>query len=653
MTADRFKYLKELSHKFPSRSKLGREIIFLESVLSLPKGPELFISDVHGEYDSFQHMLRNGSGMIRQKLLKLFSPLKTEAEIKSFATLIYYPEEKIKELDPQCSDYLKSTLRDLIVVAKDLSTIYAKRKIDRLLKGDYKDIILTLLYSDSSNTDIQTYQNKLLEVAITIEEAPELIKQLCYFIQRLSIHSIHIIGDIYDRGPAAESIVDDLLEYESVDIQWGNHDIVWIGAACGSLACIANVIRLSLRYGNTGTLEKGYGINLIPLASFALEHYKEEKSQLFDPKINPEELLNSSEKWLNRIMHKAISIIQFKLEEQLKIDRPEFNQGDQLILSKINYSTHQIEIDDELYDLHDQFLPTIDPKAPYRLTQHEQELIESLSNAFTKSQRLQKHVKFLIDKGGMYKVVNNCLLYHGCIPVDEGGRLKKVEFLEKELSGKAYLDCLEKKVREAYYLEKGSKEKELGLDVIWYLWCGSESPLFGKNKMATFERYFITDEKTHKEEKSYYYQFRDNEATCNQILDNFDLSNDDAIIINGHVPVAVNKGERPIKANGKLYVIDGGFSKAYQKKTGIAGYTLIFDHNGKQLISHMPFESKEKAIKDEIDILSYETLYSLSSQSLQVKDIDVGVEIQDYITDLKELMVLYKKGDMVEVEKKN
>ena len=428
-----------------------------------------------------------------------------------------------------------------------------------------------------------------------------------------------------------------------MDLQWGNHDIVWIGAASGSLACIANVIRLSLRYGNTSTLEKGYGINLISLASFALQYYKDEKSELFDPKINPEELLNSSEKWLNRIMQKAISIVQFKLEEQIKLDRKEFNIQDGLILSNIDYQTYQIKIDNEVYNLHDQFLPTIDPQEPYRLTQGEQELIESLSYSFKKSERLQKHVKFLIDKGGMYKVINNCLLYHGCIPIDENGKLKKVEFLNQKLSGKEYLDCLEKKVREAYYLEEDSKDRQLALDVIWYLWCGSESPLFGKNKMTTFERYFIADEKAHIEKKSHYYQFRDKVSTCSEILADFNLSNDEAIIINGHVPVEVKNGEKPIKANGKLYVIDGGFSKAYQDKTGIAGYTLIFDHNGKKLISHMPFDSKEKAIVDEIDILAYNTVYSMSTQSLKVKDIDVGNDIAEYIGDLKELLAIYNK----------
>lgn len=625
--------------------------MLLESVLSLPKGSELFISDVHGEYDSFQHMIRNGSGMIRQRLTNLFHKTKSEKELKSLASLIYYPEEKLKSLHrnrASDTEFYKSTLKDLILLAKDFTSIYAKRKLGRLLKGQYQEIILAMVYSDYTNKDKEIFYDKLIETIIDIEEVDSIIIELSTFIQRLSIHSIHIIGDIYDRGPAAENILDDLLSHDSVDVQWGNHDIVWLGAGCGSLACIANVIRLSLRYGNTSTLEKGYGINLIPLASFALEHYKEEDSVHFDPKIDPTELLNSSEKWLNRIMHKAISIIQFKLEEQIKIRQSGFNLQDQLILNNINFDNHTINIDGETYELHDKFLPTVDPRAPSELSAEESELINFLAKSFRESDRLQRHVKFLIGKGGMYKVTNNCLLYHGCIPLDEKGDLKEVELLGKKLKGKSLLDFLEARVRDAHFLEADNKDKQLSLDTIWYLWCGPDSPLFGKSKMTTFERYFITDTKTHKEEKSYYYQYRNDEEACVKILKDFGLDDKNAIIINGHVPVAAKRGESPVKANGKLYVIDGGFSKAYQGKTGIAGYTMIFDQKGKQLISHMPFESKQKAIDEEIDILSYETLYSPSSKTIRVKDIDDGRSLMDYIVDLKDLLQHFKSGKIAE-----
>lgn len=650
MSTERYKYLKQLAQKFPSRSKLGEEITLLEAVLSLPKASELFISDVHGEYDSFQHMIRNGSGMIRQRLTKLFKDTKSEKELKSLATLIYYPEEKLKASHFSEAE-IKQILNDLLLTAKDFSTIYADRKLDRILQGHYKEMILSLLKIDHSTEDQAVYFTKLIDTVIEIEASEGVITALCQFIQRLSIHSIHIIGDIYDRGPAAENIMDDLITYDYVDIQWGNHDIVWIGAACGSLACMANVIRLSLRYGNTNTLEKGYGINLIPLASFAIAHYKDEESVHFDPKIDPNELLNASEQWLNRIMHKAISIIQFKLEEQIKLRQPGFNLSNHLIFKHIDFDTHQTTIDGEKYELHDKFLPTVKTEKPHELSQEEQDLMQFLFKSFTESDRLQKHVKFLIKNGGMYKVANNCLLYHGCIPLDAKGNLKEVDFLNQKLKGKSLLDFMDTKVREAYFLDKKEEGKNLALDVIWYLWCGPESPLFGKSKIATFERYFITDPKAHKEVKSFYYQFRNDEAACDRILKDFKLNPKKSIIINGHVPVAVKQGESPIKANGKLYVIDGGFAKAYQSKTGIAGYTLIFDQKGKQLISHMPFESKQKAIEEEADILSYETLYAPSTKTIRVKDIDDGQALVDYIMDLKDLLKQYKNGNIIEADR--
>jgi len=649
LSTERYKYLKQLSEKFPSRSELVQEIAFLESVLSLPKASELFISDVHGEYDSFQHMVRNGSGLIRQRLTKLFGSKKTEAELKSLASLIYYPEEKLKEKDFSEAQYIQ-LFHDLLLTAKDFATIYADRKLERTLKGNYKEIILNLMHIDHETEDKVAYADALIASIMAIDEAPGLIIALCQFIQRLSIHSLHIIGDIYDRGPAAENIVDDLLSYDYVDVQWGNHDIVWIGAACGSLACMANVIRLSLRYGNTNTLEKGYGINLIPLASFAIAHYKNEESVHFDPKIDPNELLNASEQWLNSIMHKAISIIQFKLEEQIKLRQRDFNLSDQLIFKNIDFSDYSISLTGKTYELHDKSMPTVKHDEPHELSKEENELMMVLQKSFLESDRLQKHVKFLIKNGSMYKIANNCLLYHGCIPLNEQGELKMVSFLGQKLKGKSLLDFMDVKVREAFFMDNDAIGKQLALDTIWYLWCGPDSPLFGKNKITTFERYFITDQEAHKEVKSHYYNFRNDETACSKILIDFGLNPSKAMIINGHVPVAVRDGESPIKANGKLYVIDGGFAKAYQGKTGIAGYTLIFDQKGKQLISHKPFESKQKAIEEEIDILSYETLYAPSSKTIRVKDIDDGKRLLSYIHDLKDLLQHYKNGNILEAE---
>ncbi|GAB3539304.1 fructose-1,6-bisphosphatase [Pontibacter brevis] len=645
------KYLKLLSDRFPNAAQVGKEIILLEALLSLPKSPELFISDIHGEHETFQHMLRNGSGLIRQKIVELFGAELAEKDLRRLAFLVYYPQEKlqiVKKENPDWENFYTDTIKRLVSIAYELTAIYTKRKIDRLLSREYGLIIAELLQGKAQGDRKQAYNETVLQTVMEIGACEKLIIALAEFIQRIAVSKIHVIGDIYDRGPGAETVVDSLMEYHSVDIQWGNHDIVWMGAASGSLACMANVIRLSLRYANTDTLEKGYGINLIPLASFALEHYKEDKSLIFNPKVNPEDLLNESEHWLNRIMHKAISVIQFKLEEQLIKRRPDFGLGHRKMLSNINFATGEIEIDNRTYRLRDTFFPTIDPEDPTRLSREEEDLVAKLSESFQQSSRLRKHVQFLFEKGAMYHISNDCLLFHGSIPIDENGDLAVVEMLGKKLKGKAYLDFLDKVAREAFSGVEGTPENELAVDMMWYLWSGPQSPLFGKDKMTTFERYFIEDTSIHKEAKSYYYQYRDSPVTCSKILQNFGLDPDSSIIINGHVPVVVKKGENPIKANGKLIVIDGGFAKAYQEQTGIAGYTLIYDEQGKQLIAHLPFESTEKAIEDELDILSSETLYSYSDKPLKVADIRDGDKIKDLIEDLKELLSCYRSGLLTE-----
>ena len=645
------KYLKLLSNRYPNAAQVGKEIILLEALLSLPKSPELFISDIHGEHESFQHMLRNGSGVIRQKIIELFGSTLSDKDLRRLAALIYYPREKlgiVKKENLQQENFYKVTIKRLVAIAHDFTSIYTKRKIDRLLLREYGPIISELLQGEALGERKKEYNEKLLQTVIEIGECDKLITALADFIQRIAIAKIHVIGDIFDRGPGAEAIMDSLIDYHSVDIQWGNHDIVWMGAASGSLACMANVIRLSLRYGNTSTLEKGYGINLIPLASFALEHYKNDKSLIFNPKVNPEDLLNESEHWLNRIMHKAISIIQFKLEEQLISRRPELGLGHRKMLSNIDFEKGEIQIEGKVYQLKDTYFPTIDREGPVKLSKEEQDLVSQLSESFTKSSRLKKHVQFLFEKGSMYHITNNCLLFHGSIPIDENGDIATVEMLGKKLKGKDYLDFLDRLAREAFSGIGGTPENDLAVDMMWYLWAGPQSPLFGKDKMTTFERYFISDTSIHKEVKGYYYQYRDDPATCDKIMENFGLDPECSIIINGHVPVVVKKGENPIKANGKLIVIDGGFAKAYQEKTGIAGYTLIFDDQGKQIIAHLPFESTEKAIEEEIDILSSETLYSYSDKPLKVTDIKDGDKIKELIGDLKELLDCYRSGMLAE-----
>ena len=645
------KYLKLLSNRFPNAAQVGKEIILLEALLSLPKSSELFISDIHGEHESFQHMLRNGSGLIRQKIVSLFGTKLSDKELQRLAALIYYPHEKlqiIKKENPDWEQFYTISVKRLVAVANEFTSLYTKRKIDRLLSREYGLIIAELLQGESAGEGKSAYNEKLLKTVIEIGECDKLIIALAEFIQRIAIAKIHVIGDIFDRGPGAEIVMDSLVDYHSVDIQWGNHDIVWMGAASGSLACMANVIRLSLRYGNTSTLEKGYGINLMSLASFALEHYKEDESLIFNPKVKPEDLLNESEHWLNRIMHKAISIIQFKLEEQLIIRRPDFDLSHRKMLSNINFSSGEIRIENKVYQLKDTYFPTIDPRDPSRLSKEEKDLVAQLSESFQQSSRLKKHVRFLFEKGSMYHIANDCLLFHGSIPIDEKGELAFVNMLGKKLKGRDYMDFLDKLAREAFSGVAGSPENDLAVDMMWYLWAGPQSPLFGKDKMTTFERYFINDPSIHKEEKGFYYQYRDDPETSHKILENFGLNPEDSIIINGHVPVVVKKGESPIKANGKLIVIDGGFAKAYQDQTGIAGYTLIFDDHGKQIIAHLPFESTEKAIEEEIDILSSETLYSYSAKPLKVADIKDGDQIKELIEDLKELLSCYRSGLLTE-----
>ncbi|CAN5722149.1 fructose-1,6-bisphosphatase [soil metagenome] len=645
------KYLRLLSDRFPNAAQVGKEIIILEALLSLPKSPELFISDIHGEHESFQHMLKNGSGLIRQKIVFLFGQELSDKDLRRLAALIYYPREKlqiIKKENPDWESFYRITIKRLVKVAYEFTSIYTKRKIDRLLSREYGPIISELLQGEAMGDRKREYRERLQNALIEIGEGDKLIIALAEFIQRIAIAKIHVIGDIYDRGPGADAIVDSLIEYHSVDLQWGNHDIVWMGAASGSLACMANVIRLSLRYGNTNTLEKGYGINLIPLASFALEHYKDDKSLIFNPKVNPEELLNESEQWLNRIMHKAISIIQFKLEEQLILRRPEFHLGHRKMLSNIDFANGTILLEGTRYSLKDTYFPTIDPANPTALSQEEKNLVNKLAEAFGQSSKLKTHTQFLFEKGSMYHISNDCLLFHGCIPIDAAGDLAVVDMLGKRLRGKDYLDFLDKTAREAFSGVVGTAENDLAVDMMWYLWTGPQSPLFGKDKMTTFERYFIADPASHKEVKGFYYKFRDNVETCNKIMADFGLDPKTAIIMNGHVPVVVKKGESPIKANGKLIVIDGGFAKAYQGQTGIAGYTLIYDDKGKQIIAHLPFESTEKAIEEEVDIISSETLYSYADEPLQVSDIKDGDKIKELIEDLKELLSCYRSGRITE-----
>lgn len=639
------KYLQLLSHNFPTISDACTEIINLEAILNLPKGTEHFLTDLHGEYEAFQHVLKNASGVIKRKVNDIFGNTLRESEKKDLCTLIYYPEQAIdmfllKEDDPD--DWYKITLNQLIQVCRNVSSKYTRSKVRKSLPPDFSYIIEELLHESHLIPDKQKYFNGILDTIISIGRAKEFIIAICNVIQRLTIDTLHIVGDIYDRGPGAHIIMDTLYNYHSYDIQWGNHDILWMGAAAGNTSCICNVLRISTRYANLDTLEDGYGINILPLARFAMDTYGEDPCLSFQPKVNDNYYKEKDLKLMAQ-MHKAISIMQFKLEGEIIKKHPEFKMDDRLLLDKINYETGTILVDGKEYPLNDTNFPTIDPKDPYALTDEETELINRLKLSFINSEKLEKHIRCLYSKGSLYLKSNSNLLYHASIPLKENGDFKKVAIGTMEYSGKDYLDAVDRVAREAYF-NNTYKTGAYALDYMWYLWCGPDSPLFGKYKMATFERYFIDDKETHKEKKCPYFILRDNEEVCNKILTEFGLCAETSHIINGHVPVKTLKGENPIKANGKLLVIDGGFSKAYQPETGIAGYTLIYNSYGLQLIQHEPFESTQTAIAHGKDILSTTFILEYTAKRMTVRDTDIGKELIDQINCLKKLLTAYRKG---------
>ncbi|MGV8982246.1 fructose-1,6-bisphosphatase [Clostridium sp.] len=641
------RYLKLLASKYPTIPDACTEIINLEAILNLPKGTEHFLTDIHGEYESFNHVLRNASGVIKRKINDIFGNSLRETEKKELATIIYYPEQKldlaIKEED-DIDDWYKITLHKLIKICRTISSKYTRSKVRKALPADFSYIIEELLHEQQNTFNKQEYYNGIIQTIIKIGRAKEFIIAISNLIQRLTIDRLHILGDIYDRGPGAHIILDTLMHYHSIDIQWGNHDILWMGAAAGCESSMANVLRISTRYANLDTIEEGYGINLLPLATFALDFYSDDPCNSFKPKVLLENNYRENDLNLMAQMHKAISIIQFKLEGSIIKRRPNYEMQNRLLLDKINYEKGTIDIDGKEYPLNDTNFPTIDPKDPYKLTQEEKELIDKLKSSFLNSEKLQKHVRFLYSKGSMYLKYNSNLLYHGCIALNADGSFKEMKIDDITYSGKSYIDRTERVAREAYFGKVNSESKLYALDSIWYLWCGSNSPLFGKDKMTTFERYFINDKITHKEIKNPYYKYRDDETICNNVLAEFELNPTDSHIINGHVPVKTKQGESPIKANGKLLVIDGGFSKAYQPETGIAGYTLIYNSYGLLLASHAPFESTQKAIDEGVDILSSTIVLEKSTNRIRVTDTDVGLEIKEQIKDLELLLTAYRKG---------
>ena len=641
------RYLRLLARDFPTISSVTTEIINLEAILHLPKATEHFMADLHGENEAFQHILRNASGNIKRKVNELFGNTLREQEKKDLCTLIYYPEQKlelVKASDDHLDDYYQTTLNQLVTVCRNVSSKYTRSKVRKSLPEEFSYIIEELLHESIEDHNKQAYFNVIIHTIISTGRADDFIVALCYLIQRLAIDQLHILGDIYDRGPGAHLIMDTLSHYHNLDIEWGNHDVLWMGAAAGSPVCVAGLLRLSLRYANTQTLEEGYGINMVPLATFAMETYGGDECRPFLPKTDEGQDLSDKTLRLITEMHKAIAIIQFKLEGQLYGRHPEWGMKDRALLRAIDYDNHIITIDGKAYPLLDHSFPTIDPEDPFALTAEERELMEKLVHSFRICDRLQRHMACLLTHGAMFGVYNSNLLFHASIPLNADASLREVCVGQERVKGKELLKKVEEMIRTAFDHSAETTDKEEALDFFWYLWCGPDSPLFDKSKMATFERYFIAERETHAEEKGWYYKLRDNAAVCDRILDEFGVQGQHRHIINGHVPVRVGKGENPIKADGRLMVIDGGFAKAYHNTTGIAGYTLVYHSRGFQLVQHEPFTSTEEAIRNGTDIKSTTQIVEMTGQRAMVNDTDIGAELRVQIVDLNSLFLAYRRG---------
>lgn len=643
--------LELLAQNFPNIDSASTEIINLEAILNLPKGTEHFVADLHGEYEAFRHILKNASGNIKRKVTEIFGTTLRTDQIKELCTLIYYPRPKleiIKGQEENLSNFYQITLNQLVKVLRSVSSKYTRSKVRKALPKGYAYIIEELLHETPDDVKKQAYFNRIVETIVLTGQADDFIEAMCNVIQRLSIDQLHILGDIYDRGPGAHLIMNMLSDYPNFDIQWGNHDIVWMGAAAGNTSCIANVLRMSLRYANMTTLEDGYGINLVPLVTFAMETYGNDPCRQFMPKTDDETRNTDKALAILAQMHKAISIIQFKLEGQIIERHPEWNMDSRRLLHKINHAKGTITLDGKEYPLNDHNFPTVNPSDPYSLTRDEAELVEKLKHSFMVSDKLKEHMHTMLSHGGIYGVYNDNLLYHASIPLDSEGKFKEVDLYGEKLKGRALLDRINSLVRASFNDDTDPAERELATDYFWYLWCGPDSPLFDKSKMATFERYFIDDKETHHEEKGHYYTLREKPEVCDAIMKEFDVSGPHRHIINGHVPVKAAKGENPIKAGGLLMVIDGGFAKAYHNTTGIAGYTLVFHSRGFELVQHEPFTSAELAITQGTDIVSTNQLVEMSAHRMRVRDTDKGRELQSQIDELMELLYAYRHGFLKE-----
>ncbi|WP_419543083.1 fructose-1,6-bisphosphatase [Negativibacillus massiliensis] len=624
ITDDRIKFLRLLSEKYRSRQQVCTEIINLQAILNLPKGTEHFMSDLHGEYEAFSHILNNSAGVIREKVDMLFEGTLTSRERSSLCTLIYYPEEKLEKINEEgrnTEEWYRFVLQNLIDLAKMLSSKYTRSKVRKAMPSEYSYILDELLHAQADEDNNQfVYHQKIIDTLLKLGEGDDFIIALSSLIKRLAVDHLHIVGDIFDRGERPDAILNMLMQHHSLDIEWGNHDILWMGAACGSQACIAAVVRNCLSYNNISVLEQGYGISLRPLVLFAEKMYDET-----DP---------------NKAAKKAISIILFKLEGQIIRRNPDYGMQERLLLDKVNFDDATIEIDGVVHELKEKRFPTINRMDPYALDPAEREIMDELEKLFRESEQLQRHVTFLYNHGSMYRKFNGNLLFHGCVPLDEDGNLKALHFGGRIYQGKSYMDYADSIARRAYFSDDRTQKE---LDFMWYLWCGSNSPLSGR-VVKTFERTFLSDESTWKEPKNPYYRYQDSEPVCRMLLREFGLYSENSHIINGHTPIHVMEGENPLKANGRLIVIDGGFCKAYQKTTGIAGYTLIFNSHGMRLKSHQPFSGMEAALSENLDIDSQSQQVATLDKRLMVADTDTGEMLKEQIADLEDLLTAYREG---------
>ena len=647
------RYLKLLAKQFPTLQDAGNEVIRLEAILNLPKGTEHFLSDIHGEHEAFLHILNSSSGEVKEKLTDFFASQLSAQARSELATLIYYPEAKlnlIAQSEPNMDDWYRRTLHQLVPFCRFVSVKHTRAKVRSLIPKGYEQLIdelLTLCNEEGFQGD--QYET-IISSILRLGQAGAVINALCEVIKALTCDHLHIVGDIFDRGPRSDIVMDSLMRQHSVDIQWGNHDVLWMGAASGSRTLVATVLSNSIRYNNLDVIETGYGISLRPLSVFANEVYKRHDTHCFEVKLNSDEADRYSEKdkLLSARMYKAITMILFKLEGQKVLRRPEFHMEDRALLHRIDYANKTLTLNGKVYPLEDWDFPTVDPRDPYALTPEESHVIDQLTDAFRHSQKLKKHVRFLYSKGSLYKVINGNLLFHGCVPMTEDGKLMTFTIGGKERAGKAFMDYADRTARKAYYDKRGTEEREFGMDFLWWLWAGRNSPLFGRNRMTTFERRFILDEATWKEEKNAYYAYYQDPAVCDMLLKEFGLEGPHCHIINGHVPVKAKKGESPIKGGGKLLVIDGGFSRAYQSTSGIAGYTLLFGSRFLRIVSHQPFEGRAKALQRNHDIDNDSLIFERLEQRMKVAQTDEGVDLQAQVDDLLRLIEAYRTGAVAE-----